>query len=359
MTGGAPWRLRWLRTLDALAAPDVAAAWSALFAAATPRYVFQRPEVVRAWLETEGDEEGFEPAVALGESASAGRALVSGCVARYRGRFMTRRVFEPVGRALFGYHPPLLGEGAGEAERAALWSALKREAARFSDQALFRFVPEPLAPPGAPVCPDESPVLELGGAADLDELLSRLSANHRGDVRRRLRRLAERGAVTLRIFGPAEGTAAAEDFAERFLPAYEARSLQTGFAPFLLRRGARRFAERLLGDGLARGWGHYAVLRVGEAPVAWHLGFFDDGALYWWVPVHDPTWEGYSPGKVLLALLAAEGIRLGWRRIHFQTGGQRYKHDWGAVSAPLRTVSWHSRTPKGALLSLYDRRRHR
>jgi CelD/BcsL family acetyltransferase involved in cellulose biosynthesis len=190
--------------------------------------------------------------------------------------------------------------------------------------------------------------------ASLDAALARCSANHRGDVKRRLRRLQEKGEVTLWVADAGEAELAVSDFREHFGPAYRQIWRQQPGSNLFRQPGFANYAERILGEGLAAGWAHYAVLRVAGTPVAWHLGLFHQEGLYWWMPTYDAAWENLSPGKVLLAKLIEHAISQKWRRLHFLTGGQSYKLAWKPDKPDLRTIRWRAPGLRAALLAGYD-----
>jgi len=49
---------------------------------------------------------------------------------------------------------------------------------------------------------------------------------------------------------------------------------------------------------------------------------------------HDREWARQSPGTVLMAEIIEQGLRDGWRELHFLRGGEAFKFHWGAVERP-------------------------
>lgn len=327
--------------------------WEAVRAHDTGAHVFHRADVLRAWYDTVARAGAQEP-VLLRWSGDGADVRLAATVAAYKGRWTRRRVLEPAGQDLFGYHAPLVAGDASRVDWDAFWSAV-RDAGCEVDAALFRFVPAAMAglrmaePAG-----DESPVLALGGVESLTALLARVSPNHRGDVGRRLRRAAEQGPLSLDVFGVDDVEAAATEFDVRFWPVWRAASDAQGWG-LHARPGFADYCRRVVVEGVAAGWTHFSVLRVGGEPLAWHLGLADARRLYWWLPVHDAAHEGLAPGKVLLALLVGRLIDEGWHALHFQTGAQAYKRAWQPSFPPLAAVRWHAPSVKGRLLAAHDR----
>lgn len=348
------WQFEWRRNWPEVWAEEFQRRWRELLAVAEQTIVYHRPEVIRSWVETCGEAIGAQPCFGIARHSDGHRLLLTWVIVTYVGRLGRRRVLEPAGQSFFGYHSPLVV--SGNIDWSEFWRAVRHELRGVCDQALFRFLNADQAQGAmSENCTDRNPVLDLTGLADLAALLESRSANHRGDVRRRLRRMVERGEISLWIPGEAEVDVAQTDFLERFLPAYDEIWRQRPAGNMFARAGVKEFAERALTEGLTAGWAHYSVLNVGDEPVAWHLGLMDNRQLYWWIPTHAQSWSDWSPGKVLLTKLIEQGIADGWTHLHFQTGGHDYKLAWANADANLRTIRWQSPTLKGKVLSLYDR----
>lgn len=350
------WQFEWRRTWTEVWSEDFQQHWRDVLAASLQADVFHQPEVIRSWAETYGDVVGAQPCFGIATHSTGNQVLVLWIVVNYQGRLGQRRVLEPAGQSYFGYHRLLVTERhQGQIDWPSFWLAVRSALADICDQALLPYVGEEqgqgvFSEPAS----EQNPVLNLEGVGDLAALLERCSANHRGDVRRRLRRISECGDVSLWIPGNMEIDAAQADFVERFLPAYDEIWRERPAGNMFNRPGVLDFAKRVLVEGLASGWAHYSVLRIAGEPVAWHLGLIDKGQLYWWIPTHAPSWNDWSPGKVLLAKLIEQGIAAGWTHLHFQTGGHDYKLAWANTDANLRTIRWQSPTLKGKVLSFYD-----
>ncbi len=350
------WQFEWQRSWSKVWAEDFQQNWRALLTGAPQTNVYHRPEVVRSWVETCGEEIDAQPCFGVARHSKGHCLLMPWIIVTYAGRLGQRRVLEPAGQSFFGYHSPLVVMQQQEKlDWTAFWLAVRHELRDVCDQALFRFLDEKQAQGVmSESCTDQNPMLNFDGVNDFATLLERCSTNHRGDIRRRMRRMAECGEVSLWIPAKTEVEAARSDFVERFLPAYDEIWGTRPTGNMFHQTGVMDFATRVLTEGLANGWAHYSVLKVAGEPVAWHLGLIDQAQLYWWIPTHASRWNDFSPGKVLLAKLIQQGITEGWTRLHFQTGGHHYKLAWANEDARLRTIRWQSPTLKGKILSFYD-----
>lgn len=355
------WTFEWRRSWGEVWEASFVARWRGIVEASTCAHVYHRPDLVRQWAETVGTAIQAEAHVGIATSSGGAIVVLPWVVVPYGGRFAVRRTLEAAGSAVFGYHSPLVASDGPAVDWKAFWTAAREAVGGACDQALFRLV-EPAfdADPSMRRDSEESPVLMLRGYADLEQILVRCSSNHRVDIRRRLRRAQECGVVTLEVAGPDTVATALESLRCQLFPAY--RSLWEGRPvknTLLLQPGFDAFLERIVTAGVPAGWAHFSVLRIGATPVAWHLGFFDAGRLYWWLPTHDGRWSAYSPGKLVLAALVDHGCHAGWREIHLLTGNHGYKAAWNPVPRRLTAVGWTAPTLRGRLMSLYDSRAHK
>ena len=350
------WRFEWRRSWDDVWSEEFVARWRAIVAGATWSHVYHQPGLVRAWAGTLGARLECAPQVGIATSSSA-QVFLPWVVVTQSGRLATRRTLEPLGRELFGYHTPLVaGAEPSSIDWCGFWNSARESAAGTYEQALFRFV-EPEFAGALPLRKgsEESPVLSLAGCASLDDVLARCSSSRRIDVRRQMKRAAEKGGeLSLWTAGPADTAEALRSVRQEFWPAYRAHWTGKPTPNAMLAPGVDGFIERVVADGVGAGWTHYSVLRAGGTPIAWHLGFLDAGRLYYWIPTYDGAWSNLSPGKLLLATLIEEGCRAGWREIHFLTGNHDYKLAWNPTPKSLVAMTWTAPTIRGRVFGLYD-----
>jgi CelD/BcsL family acetyltransferase involved in cellulose biosynthesis len=103
--------------------------------------------------------------------------------------------------------------------------------------------------------------------------------------------------------------------------------------------------------------GMTSALYAGKHLLAAHLGIRSRALLHGWLPVYNRSFQRYSPGIVMWALLADEAPRLGITRIDLAKGHEDYKEhlktgdrivaegavDPWFVSRSLRKGWWHAR----------------
>jgi CelD/BcsL family acetyltransferase involved in cellulose biosynthesis len=224
-----------------------------------------------------------------------------------------------------------LGADAGSAI-AALWGHLRDRVAW--DVLLLRDVArdgatsallEPLArADGHPVGRWESlrsPRIPLGGTAAEE----RTSARFRANLRRRARRLAELGAVSVRrIDRPAEVAAALADFV-----ALETSGWKGERGSAIALDGALiRFYARIARDAAERGGLAIRVLELDGRPVAIHLGLVHRGAYLLPKTAYDEALAHVSPGQLLQREVLAECEARGLALFEFLGPDMPWKRDW-------------------------------
>jgi CelD/BcsL family acetyltransferase involved in cellulose biosynthesis len=160
------------------------------------------------------------------------------------------------------------------------------------------------------------------------------SANLRNDVRRRRRRLAEQGAVSL--WQPAT-LSEAEAALDTYFEVHDKKWLSEGYPGRFQSASERRRYLALL----RRFWGrgiHFSTLRLDSVDVSYHFGFLSGGWLLWYRPTYRPEFCGFSPSKVHVSMLIEEGYRQQWRGLDFLLGEESYKLKWSNQSVDVVSV---------------------
>ncbi len=350
------WSFDWCRDWAAVWSPGFLSRWEGLLAVSPHANVYHQPALMRAWAETHGRALGAEPLFGFATGPDGALVLLTFIVVTQRGRLARRRSLSAVGEAFFGYHDPLVSSNA-DIDWSEFWDHVRRETAGDCDQALLRFVHADYASgPLTERCSEESPLLDLSTDRSLDDVFARCSPRHRHETRRLLRRLGDRGAVVLHAAEPGDAALASDDWATRFLPIYNAHWRAKPAGSMFDRAGVLEFASRVVDEGTRNGWAEYGRMTVGGSPVAWYVGLVHRESFYLWITAYDAAYQGFSPGRLLLALLIERCIGRGVKVVHLLTGDQHYKREWRPNQQSMRSVRWYAPTVKGRLLGWYDRR---
>lgn len=95
-------------------------------------------------------------------------------------------------------------------------------------------------------------------------------------------------------------------------------------------------------------------LSAGDTLLAAHMAGWADDRFYSWVPVYDPAYARYSPGRLLFELLLRESFERGHREFDFLIGGEDYKWHYATHS---RTIGPWGEPPLASRLEWAARRR--
>jgi len=179
---------------------------------------------------------------------------------------------------------------------------------------------------------DVCPVVTVRGDT-WDEFLVTLDKKARHEVRRKLRRAAAVGELSIEISPP---TVEAID---EFIRLHSLRFGERGLFPEN-EGGARSrlFVHRLAELEQAEADGgvlHVALVRCGQRLVFAALAFDDGVTSYLYNAGMDPSASDASPGVTGAALYFQNRIEAGRHRFDFLRGNEPYKYEWGAVDEPI------------------------
>ena len=170
---------------------------------------------------------------------------------------------------------------------------------------------------------ESSPYVALG--RPFDAYLAGLSHNHRGQMRKRLRRLARLGPVDLEtLSAPAEAAAALPDGLR-----LESAGWKSGAGTAILcRSDLRRFYTLLAREAALAGQLRLLFLRVGGRRVAFAYGLAFRDRLYVLKAGFDPEHAAYSPYQALCYLVLEQACAQGLQEYDFLGASDDWKLHW-------------------------------
>ncbi|MDH3724182.1 MAG: GNAT family N-acetyltransferase [Thermoleophilia bacterium] len=177
----------------------------------------------------------------------------------------------------------------------------------------------------------EQPVVDCD--TDWETYFAGLSRNLRKDVRRRRRRLEERGELTIEVHRGAD--ALGERLAEGVAIENSGWKGQEGTA-ILAGDGQLAFYEALADWTAARDALEITFLRLDGAAVAFHYNIVFHGILYALKIGFDEAHADLSPGKVLLGAEIERTFAEGRRRFDFGGDPEDYKLKWATGTPEFR-----------------------
>jgi CelD/BcsL family acetyltransferase involved in cellulose biosynthesis len=217
----------------------------------------------------------------------------------------------------------LAGEGAGRA-------ALEASGA----EAGYRTAVTPVA---------RSPYIAC--TATLEDHERGLGRNLRHDVQRRQRRLCEEGAVTIDVTHGGANLAGLLDEGFRV----EALSWK-GARGTAIASDARtlRFYDAVARWASARGWLRLAFLRLDGRAIAFQFDL-EAGRTYYSLKIgYDPTFDRYSPGKLLAYAMVARAVSTGLATYELLGTDEPWKDRWTSTVREYVRLDAYAPSPAGA-----------
>ena len=178
-------------------------------------------------------------------------------------------------------------------------------------------------------CKAEDVSLELDLPPTWDQYLGLLNRKQRHEVRRKIRRLWERGDVNYRIVEDRDSVEVAIDlFLGLFQKSKEEKeSFLTTERESFFRSLARSMAQaQLLRIG---------ILELDKRPVAATMGFDYNDMVYLYNSGYDPQYSFLSVGLISKILCIKDSIERGKKRFDFLKGAEVYKYRLGGKEIPL------------------------
>lgn len=173
-----------------------------------------------------------------------------------------------------------------------------------------------------------------------------LSKNLRGDLRRCMRRLRERGDVTFEFKDGTEGLNAL--MADVF--AIEVRSWKAPQGTAMTSSlNVKRFYYQLALWASQRGVLVVALLRVNGRPVAMDVGIADRGVQYMIKGSYDADYRRGSPGKLLLHATLQRAFARPLDRVELLGADDPYKRAWARYSHERQAFDAFARSPIGSV----------
>jgi CelD/BcsL family acetyltransferase involved in cellulose biosynthesis len=168
------------------------------------------------------------------------------------------------------------------------------------------------------------PAIGLDGT--WEQYLDARPGRFRYNLRSRLRRLEERGAVRFRtVERPSEVRWAMVALTELHARRWRGQHTSTIFSSS---SSARRFYAEATQRYAERGMLDLTLLELDGRPVAGSLGFVDGDTYYYYVPAWEPDLAPFAPSSLLLAYLVERAYERGLRRFDFMLGDEPYKARW-------------------------------
>jgi CelD/BcsL family acetyltransferase involved in cellulose biosynthesis len=170
------------------------------------------------------------------------------------------------------------------------------------------------------------PFLRLNGQRWESFYAERRSKSTRQDLRRRLRRLGELGRLEFRRYEDPESV---ERIFPQLVALYEKRWKGKNLSLSFAGKQERLFYQKM-SAGLSRhGQLHLLTLELDGQVIAFTLSAMKGTQFTWLITAHDPAFDSYFPGELILIQLLEEVFHYGsFEEFDFTRGEEPYKYKW-------------------------------
>ena len=313
------WNFNWITDWDTICGEDFQRQWREWYDRGADSHVFFHHVAGRIWIDAYRPLREMEPLFCV---ASKGEAEIFMPLVLWKRDWKSgfQKILIPLGHSDYDYHDPLISRD-GEGLIEGFMDRLAREAQRIKkfDRIEIHGLRHKGEEEEWSQKPEYSSYCELHSYENGSEFLGSLKTSLRGDLRRQLRRMEDKGAITLYAY-TADKVKEALEILPEFLNCHSKRWPGAYKAP--------GFHQRLIEDGLLSGIVDFTELRISDKAVSWHLGFRDKGRYYYYMPAIREQYSVFSPGKVHLLYLVQRSIDEGMKVFDHLRGEENYKSDW-------------------------------
>lgn len=328
--------------------------WQAAWEKSETGHVFQQPALSRIWVQAVALRRDERPVLLVAHDGTH-TIYFPFTIRRHRARRLWRRELRALGGELvFDYQDPFVaGPPLRPIEWMEFWSALYKNSKRLDiDRVHLSHIPSyaiaaeaDLPKPfngenGEWAIATVAPVMDLRGLSNLEEILMRVSANHRSKMRRKMRAVASL-APHLRVFSKDDVAGALLMF-DGMRPQYDQQYGSQGQPHMFMDELNVDFYRAMIREGLPAGWLHVSMLEIDGNPVSWHIGFLWNQRFYWYKPCYGVDDGKLLPGHLHIVYLLMQGLSEGWEYFDFTVGSERYKFSWATDSPPVYRSVWYS-----------------
>jgi len=184
-----------------------------------------------------------------------------------------------------------------------------------------------------------------------DEFLLTRSKNTRGQYRKKLNRLSRKGEVKFEVIKDSKSYCENQ---EDFIRLYNLRWVNDSRKP--LTDDYYQCRTEAISPNIDQGKAIMFKLSIDDNPIAYRLGFLNNNVFYDWKVVHDPEYNYYSPGNLLIGKIIEHISLEGYEQLNFMTGDYGFKKSW--VSEEFNTANYAFLSSRkfglGALYLFYE-----
>jgi CelD/BcsL family acetyltransferase involved in cellulose biosynthesis len=166
------------------------------------------------------------------------------------------------------------------------------------------------------------------------------------ELRRRRRRLAERGSVALEL---ADGTERLDELLTEGFGVEAAGWKGANGTAIASQPATRQFYRDVARWAAARGWLRLAFLRVDGRAIAFDYAIEEGRVHYLLKTGYDPAYRAFAPGLLIREEMLARAFSSGVSRYEFLGDDAEWKLEWTNLARELELVQGFARSLPGAV----------
>ena len=284
------WRFSFVTDWETAFSENFSNEWNKYYENAVNSHVFFHPTLCMAWLETYRPIRKLKPLFCIAENDSV--VLFMPLVLwtqNWKNAF--RKIIVPVGYSDFDYHDPLVNQQLQPDDWASFYKSLTgalKSKVRF-DAIEINGIRTEIIGDNWLKEKDVAPYSDLSCFNDSESFLQSLKTSLRGDIRRQIRRISEKGPLILYHYKTVDESL---EVLPQFLKLHSRQWPNAYKAP--------GFHRNLISAGIESGIVDFTSLKCGEKILGYHLGFIYNNRYYYYMPATDHEFENLSPGKIHL-----------------------------------------------------------
>lgn len=312
------WCFNIIDTWDQVWDSENVARWYSVLQQSSTAHVFFHPSIARAWVDTFLPLRRMQPVFIWATSNEGNEGFLPLVLWARNWKNACLHILVPIGYSDFDYHSPVFRQPVEDKNR--FWRqflSFVADNVRYDTAYIDGIQSEWVGDDSCWIRNELCPSLIFEAVSTDSDVMSMLNTKLRGDLRRQMRRLSEKGILRLHVY---EGSDEAREPFNAFLQEHACKWPKAYKAP--------QFHWNLLVKGFSEGLVHFSSLELSGKPVAWHLGFAFRGRFYYYMPVSNHDLSAYSPGKILLYLLVEWAANHGYTTFDFLKGDESYKKTW-------------------------------
>lgn len=326
------WRFEWITNWEDIDHPGFLKTWEDIYNNADNPNVFMHPALGMAWLKVYRQLRSLEPYFIIAKKGNS-QVFFPLLLWNLSGKSAFLKKMIPVGFSDFDYTGPIYRNLTGREDRQNFWDELTRivtleNVLKKFDQVEFTGIRDRFKLSGFKVIEERCPKINLVSMENCEFFVSTIPVKLRKDLNRRRNRLEEKGAVEFMVLSSMKEIKKSFPL---FMKWHALKWPEAYKAPGLY--------EKVVQDSLNAGILNYSVLTLDKNPISIRMGFFNKDTFYSYIPVYDPQYAQYSPGKMHLLHCICWAIEHRLTIFDHLRGEEPYKTEWAHGSYPIYSYS--------------------